>query len=272
MSSSPPTNPISIRFTEKQLQTMDEIKAKTGLTKGSIVKVCVEAFLRDYRTNPSSMIVAKWQSVANQLDSRHSEADQSMIRGVAKVAAAATLPATPTPAPKRRPMAESEALDLHRNPPPLAGKIAAGHADDLAAQFAPAFRHNGRFQPPSRHRQRTLSEEVLRMIEEFVRADYGRPPGQPLSEDEKEWYEVLKISIAESEGTARTIMARIRERRGKRKLSSREVALLKPFAAQLEPVMNPPRKPEPKRPRLSHDIRESIKDAEAFMSLGRLDK
>lgn len=110
------------------------------------------------------------------------------------------------------------------------------------------------------------------MIEEFVRADYGRPPGQPLSEDEKEWYEVLKISIAESEGTARTIMARIRERRGKRKLSSREVALLKPFAAQLEPVMNPPRKPEPKRPRLSHDIRESIKDAEAFMSLGRLDK
>jgi hypothetical protein len=84
MSSSPPTNPISIRFTEKQLETMDEIKAKTGLAKGSIVKVCVEAFLRDYRANPSSMMVADWQFVANQLDSRSSEANQDLIRSDAK--------------------------------------------------------------------------------------------------------------------------------------------------------------------------------------------
>lgn len=139
-----PTSPFAIRFSDKQLHDLREVSEKQGMPVATLIKVCVEALLRQYRENPDSVNMLKWNDVANQLDHRRTDSQPSTTAGMLadansspnlsqpqqlaeKTATEKPLArANPIPAPKKKGMTVAEAEALHHSPPPILGEIAAG--------------------------------------------------------------------------------------------------------------------------------------------------
>lgn len=62
--------PIPVRLTAEQIQRIDAVARKLGISRTGVIKMCLSAFLQRFERDGLSMLPTDWESILRDQDGR----------------------------------------------------------------------------------------------------------------------------------------------------------------------------------------------------------